>query len=564
MKPWILNSDARGFAYNNIWRLTPSGDLAFWPGSVAEVTTKTLVPTVRTPVSAQPEVAVLDIDGNVVRSQICDTDDNPFSVNTHWSHLCGWGHDFSTSRADYNQDTEICVKFMNFYDLRAAANSFNGGVDDTGILSFSTHRDSDFAPSFETGAFDQESYFLGGRGYYGGWSSYSTSGPVTLNGVNGYYQVNMQNFKKLDTMTYKPGSTTEYSEDSIVQTPIFCERLNSVYIGTITIFSLTMILWIGKIFTQTATMITNPDARYETAIDFPFVGALLPFIMLAFPSSKKKLTEIEKKKQNEEKSILYRVLGLRWLSTELPCGAFTFTSTLCDKNRWLEYGTLDTDGNPRESVKFWEAVCYPLILPFTSTYWKAISCKRERNCFVKFMYYMFVWPVPWVWALGTWPVHLVSVLLVGTFSIVFFSDHSITIKLIEDFPQMVLAYYYSTQVRYNNEAIFSATLSLLVLTRTIIMIVLSIKKEAVTEFKQLNKQEEQKLHRLYGDLSLGQMVWVTVSVPWTFGWFYAWNFPLLVYGVNVRKKKVEPKPNPKRIAPATADMERPAATESHA
>jgi hypothetical protein len=161
-------------------------------------------------------------------------------------------------------------------------------------------------------------------------------------------------------------------------------------------------------------------------------------------------------------------------------------------------------------------------------------------------------------------VHLVSVLLVGTFSIVFFSDHSITIKLIEDFPQMVLAYYYSTQVRYNNEAIFSATLSLLVLTRTIIMIVLSIKKEAVTEFKQLNKQEEQKLHRLYGDLSLGQMVWVTVSVPWTFGWFYAWNFPLLVYGVNVRKKKVEPKLNPKRIAPATADMERPAATESHA
>jgi hypothetical protein len=548
MKPWILNTDSRGSAYNNIWRLTPSGDLAFEPGQVGEVTTKDPVPKVNMQLYAgRPGFPVYDIDGNVVRSQMCGTADNPFSTLNYWGN-CQWNYDFST-RADYKQDTQVCVKFMNFYDVNAAANSFIGDSNDPITVWW----DSQIAPSFETGAFDDESYILSGG-----------SGVFKVNGTAGYYQVNMQNFKKSDAVKYKSGSTTEYAEDSMTQTTTFCERLNSVYIGTITIFSFTMILWGGKVLSQIASLITKPDERYETAIDFPFVGAIIPFFMLAFSSSKKKLTEIEKKNQNEEnaKPILYRVLGLRWLSTELPCGAFMFTSSLCDKNRWLEYGTLDTDGNPRESVKFWEAVCYPLILPFTSTYWKAISCKRERNCFVKFMYYMFVWPVPWVWALGTWPVHLVSVLLVGTYSIAFFSDHSITIKLIEDFPQMVLGYYYSTQVRYNGDAIFSATLSLLVLTRTIITIALSIKKEAAKDFKQLNSQEQQKLHRLYGDITFGQAMWVTIFVPTTIFCIYAWNFPGLVYAVHVRKKKVDPKVVPKSIAPAP-DVERPA-TESPA
>jgi hypothetical protein len=80
MKPWILNTDDRGTAYNNIWRLTPSGDLAFQPGQVGEVSTTDPVPTVSMPPYANSKRPVYDIVGNVVRSQICGTADNPFST----------------------------------------------------------------------------------------------------------------------------------------------------------------------------------------------------------------------------------------------------------------------------------------------------------------------------------------------------------------------------------------------------------------------------------------------------------------------------------------------------
>ena len=133
-----------------------------------------------------------------------------------------------------------------------------------------------------------------------------------------------------------------------------------------------------------------------------------------------------------------------------------------------------------------------------------------------------------------------SILLIGTWSVTFFSDHSITIKLIEDFPQMVMGYYYSTQVLYNDDAIFSATVSLLILTRSIASIALSIKQQAVKEIKELNSQEQQKLHRMYGDLSLGQMMWVTNVQPMIMISAYAWNIPLIIYAVWARKRKSVP------------------------
>jgi hypothetical protein len=143
-------------------------------------------------------------------------------------------------------------------------------------------------------------------------------------------------------------------------------------------------------------------------------------------------------------------------------------------------------------------------------------------------------------AWGWWFLTLVSILLIGTWSVTFFSDHSITIKLIEDFPQMVMGYYYSTQVRYNGDAIFSATVSLLILTRSIASIALSIKQQAVKEIKEINSQEQQKLHRMYGDLSLGQMMWVTNVQPMIMISAYAWNFPLIMYAVWARKRRSVP------------------------
>ena len=153
---------------------------------------------------------------------MCGTADNPFATKS-WDGYCQWGYDFST-RADYDQDTEVCVKFFNFYDGGSALNSFNGGADDNGVLELFEWYDDAFAPSFKSGAFDEDSYI---------------TEPYELNGSKAYYNVNMRDYKKANTERNKSGSTTEYAEDSLMQSVTFCERMNAIYIGTITIFSFT-------------------------------------------------------------------------------------------------------------------------------------------------------------------------------------------------------------------------------------------------------------------------------------------------------------------------------------
>lgn len=84
--------------------------------------------------------------------------------------------------------------------------------------------------------------------------------------------------------------------------------------------------------------------------------------------------EEENEKEVAEESILSRVLGLReWFSTELRCGAFTFSRSLQHPSRWERFGTLDADSNPRRNVRLWETLCYPLVLPFSSTALKLLK-----------------------------------------------------------------------------------------------------------------------------------------------------------------------------------------------
>ena len=91
MKPFVKNADNRGSAFNNIWRLTPSGDLAFDPGKVGEVSTTDPSDSISIKLYATPTFPVYDIDGDLVRSQMCGTADNPFAT-TSWDGNCQWGY----------------------------------------------------------------------------------------------------------------------------------------------------------------------------------------------------------------------------------------------------------------------------------------------------------------------------------------------------------------------------------------------------------------------------------------------------------------------------------------
>lgn len=226
-----------------IWRLTPSGDLAFAPGEVGPVSLTDPRPVLAWDAVAQADAPVGSMNGTVVRSQMCETGENVFSDETE-DGGCRWKHEFST-RPDYHQDRKVCVKFKYFYDREAAITSFNGGSDDNGVIHFPSYSDVYFTPNFESGAFDDKSYVIG-------WNL--AERPYTLNGVGMYYQINMRDLMKENTVKFKGDSTTELAEDSKLQAPIFCNRMNSVSIGTVVVFSFTMILWIGRMFSLTEAL----------------------------------------------------------------------------------------------------------------------------------------------------------------------------------------------------------------------------------------------------------------------------------------------------------------------
>ena len=156
-----------------VWRLTPSGDLAFAPHKVGFYQPghhNGGIPEYDFDLVTVKDVPVVDINGTVVRSQMCGDVNNPFAGTERRSEVaqgCKWSHNWSVSRKDYDQDTEVCVKFKYYYDINAAITSFNGGVDDNGPISLSKREDDDngrynamvgefIVPSFETGAFDNE------------------------------------------------------------------------------------------------------------------------------------------------------------------------------------------------------------------------------------------------------------------------------------------------------------------------------------------------------------------------------------------------------------------------
>ena len=548
-----------------VWRLTPSGDLAFAPHKVGFYQPghhNGGIPEYDFDLVTVKDVPVVDINGTVVRSQMCGDVNNPFAGTERRSEVaqgCKWSHNWSVSRKDYDQDTEVCVKFKYYYDINAAITSFNGGVDDNGPISLSKREDDDngrynamvgefIVPSFETGAFDNESYVIGDTAMRYGHTR--VHGPVrlpyALNGQGVYYQLDMRDYKRADAVLYESRST-KFAEDSKIQTPRFCERLNRVYVLLYTVYAITILLLCCKILQMAMEYYQKPEQRPNVLIKAPVIGIFYSLYLLW--REKETLTEIENHKQENESnwSVTSRVFGWdKWLNTDLECGAFTYTSTLRDDDRWRKYGTLDRAGNPRTSVKLWETLVYPVVLPYTSTYFRAFFPKKSPWYMRFFISPLFILPLylicriinAWV---ALWPFGLGL-----AWSIIIWSDHAITMKLIEDLPQTMLGFYYATQIKYNEVAIIGATISLLILVRVLVAVAMSMRKEIHEGIKERRAiSEEQKLHRMHGDLNLGRAVWMSTVQPLIQIWVV--GFPLHHIWLK-NKRMIKSTPNDEEVA----------------
>ena len=171
--------------------------------------------------------------------------------------------DFSKARVDYDQDIEVCGKLHYFYDLTAALSPVRRAED------YSAYGPK-IGPNNVTGVFgDRIDTSLGfseihtmlmgpmmifhvlpvlGCKFCSKWRGGSKYRQCALFCIQ---QVDMANFKESNTVKYKFGSTTELSPLVKVQNRKYCKRMNDLYIGTMTIFSLTVMLFVGKILTLT-------------------------------------------------------------------------------------------------------------------------------------------------------------------------------------------------------------------------------------------------------------------------------------------------------------------------
>ena len=131
-------------------------------------------------------------------------------------------------------------------------------------------------------------------------------------------------------------------------------------------------------------------------------------------------------------------------------------------------------------------------------------------------------------------------------SIIIWSDHAITMKLIEDLPQTMLGFYYATQIKYNEVAIIGATISLLILVRVLVAVAMSMRKEIHEGIKERRAiSEEQKLHRMHGDLNLGRAVWMSTVQPLIQIWVV--GFPLHHIWLK-NKRMIKSTPNDEEVA----------------
>lgn len=157
---------------------------------------------------------------------------------------------------------------------------------------------------------------------------------------------------------------------------------------------------------------------------------------------------------------------------------------------------------------------YPIFLPFTQVYWNALWFGS-----VIFMPLSFVL---------TQTMSVIYAPLLFVVNIFIYGDHSVTIRYFEDLPQAIIGYYVDS-INHDKSAVYSASISLILLGKTTLELI-------YYEIKHWNRASKAKgvdqigIMDIYGPLRWYEAIYLTTITPIMTMLYFFWF--LFFFGVK--------------------------------
>ena len=359
---------------------------------------------------------------------------------------------------------------------------------------------SSLCPNNQTAIFDSHSYV-----------KHFDTNPTTY----GDRTIKLADFTPVNVIKY-------YKKDWDKKTKTYteCQALQSIYLGTIIIFSFESFLIFLQIISGTVSLIKKKQVedsgertrRIQHTIEFPLIGCLLMHILLTREEIKEYLL-IDKRNSNEN-NVVVRLTGAyrpdNFMYTKVKVNSIICLS--CFRN----------SKNCPRTVTLAQAIIYPLILPYTKSFW---IFSDRTPCILKIASFVVLGPIVWSFSTGWFFANIVLF-----FSLVLmYGDELYIGRLLSDIPNFSMSISYILNVEYSNSAALSAAISsFLTLYYLGSMLLKSIKECRTRDEAKI----QSTFHEVYGKMSSSQAICLIMFQPLIFFiciWFY---IPMVLFGCS--------------------------------
>lgn len=407
-------------------------------------------------------------------------------ISTNGKELIGTYYSFPRIEQSLYKSERVCIPIKEVFEKEF-------------FEAKSKFMSSSLCPNNKTAIFDNHSYI-----------KHFTTNPYS-------YDDNisrLSDFTSLDvTKYYKKGwekKTRTYSE---------CGALQSIYIGTIVIFSFESFLMFLQMISGTVSLIKKKQGedsgertrRIQHTIEFPLIGCILMHILLTREEIKEYL--LIDKRNSKENNVVVRLTGAyrpdNFMYTKVKVNSIICLS--CFRNK-----------DCPSTVTLAQAIIYPLILPFTKNFW---TFSDHTPCILKIAYFVVLGPIVWSFSIGWFFGNIVLFFSV----ILMYGDELYIGRLLSDIPNFSMSISYILNVEYSNSAALSAAVSsFLTLYYLGSMLLKSIKECRARDEAKI----QSTFHEVYGKMSSSQatlLIMIQPLIIFMCLWFY---FPIVLSGCS--------------------------------
>jgi len=297
-----------------------------------------------------------------------------------------------------------------------------------------------------------------------------------------------------------------------------CQALQNIYIGTIVIFAFEALIVIGQginslIFLLKLNGARNNEQRIQGIIEYPLIGFIMMHLYLT--KDEIKYYALIEKRLKENVNVMGRLTGAtrvdNLLHTKVKVSSIIYPFW-CSRR----------EGFP-ESVTLGQAIIYPMILPFTSNFYKTFF-PADSNVFT-YIVGLFLIPVCIGGMIAAFAMNVTFLFTV----VLAYGDKLYISRIVSDIPNFAMSLSYILDVEFSATSAFSAAISGF-MTAYYLGSMISI---SISECKQRDEAiVNSSFHEVYGKLSRLQALSLIVLQPTIMLLCYIFWMPMIFFNIS--------------------------------